>query len=46
MDDEISYLALENYLTRLKTDSLQLEQIEVVIAGIYNSFTKSGIFKL
>lgn len=44
--DEISYLALENQLTRLKTDGLQLEQIKVVFAGIYNSFMKSDIFAL
>ena len=44
--DEENYLALENQLTVLKTEGLELEQIKIFFAGIYNSCMKSGIFNL
>ena len=44
--DEENYLALENQLTVLKTEGLELEQIKIFFAGIYNSCMKSGIFTL
>ena len=44
--DEEKYLAIENQLNVLKMEGLDLEQIKIFFAGIYNSCMKSGIFNL